>query len=214
MTGKLGWRVGASALVLFFAAWAIKCYGGSSYDRGRREAEIAHSDSARVWVARGADSVSRLADKTVTELVRLNDSLRTAAAVATDNARDALARERQAKELLDHVPKEVIERTDPRVRAALDSIVDSNGRLHVALVAVTEQADLLSERLAADSVAMRRLQEARDRWKMAYDTASTEVRQLRNVKTPKGPRFGFKSGLAAGIALVVGVLLAAGHIGH
>lgn len=211
---KVGWQSIVAAVVLLAGFWTVRCYGHSNYDRGRREAEVAHSDSSRLWIKRGADSATRASDQQVTVLVRAIDSLRTENARIVKLADDAQLRYRQARRALDNIPKEVLDSTDRRVIAALDSMTAVNGNLEAAVVALTANNNILVDRLTSDSVAMRRLQDSRDRWRNAYDTASTEIKQLKALKTPKKPRFGFRSGLLTGIIGTIAALVATAVLAH
>lgn len=211
---KIGWQSIVAAVVLLAGFWTVRCYGGNQYTRGRREAEVAHSDSSRLWLKRGADSVSRIADQQVAQLVRVIDSLHSENARVIQVARDAQARYREARGLLANIPKETLDSTDRRVVAALDSMTAANGDLEAAITALSGHNNSLANQLAADSVAMRQLQESRDRWKSAYDTASTEIRQLKAIKTPKKPRFGFKWGFIGGIATAIGAIVATVALTH
>jgi hypothetical protein len=211
---RIGWKPIVSAAVLIAAFVAVRCYGGSSYERGRRESEVAHTDSVRRAVTAKLDSANKVMVPVLEGLVRENDSLKAEARSARIAAAQAsLAAKRLAGRLRD-VSAALADSTPLSVRTLIDSLVIAEDSLGYRVEHLIAQS-------AADSIRMDGLVSEIRGWQQHYndaraalDTANKEIAQLKSLKRPKRPKFGFRTGLLTGIIVTIGGILAAASLGH
>lgn len=211
---KVGWRPLVTVAAVIAAVVAVRCYGGSRYERGRRESELSHTDSVRRVVTKSLDSAEKVMVPVLEGLMRENDSLRAESRSARLAAGQAALTARRLSDRLKAVSSALADSTPPAVRTLIDSVVIAND----SLVAYTEQ---LISRSAADSVRIVSLGAELTRWRGHYedaraalDTAEKEIGQLKGLKSPKRKRFGFRAGVLAGVVVTVGAILAAAQLGH
>jgi hypothetical protein len=195
----------ALALVLLLGGfWALSRYGKGKYDDGRREAEIARTDSVRVAMTRAIDSVHATMVPVLEGLVRENDSLRLEARRTRIDAVAAVGRARRAEARLRELPDSILAVTPPEVRALIDSLVASSDSLAGLVQTMTGQSLALqaaSDSALAEAGKWKSLQEAT---RTALDTAALEIEQLKRKKDP--PRCGWKCGFTAGVLTVGGIV--------
>ncbi len=205
---KVGWRPIVSAVVIVAAIVAVKCYGGKSYDRGRREAELWHTDSVRKIVTAALDSQHKAMVPVLEERMRENESLKTIARESRIAAANAIGRARRAEERLHSADAALLDSAPPEVRLIVDSLLVSNDSLKVNLervIGLSKSIEMQNDSLVKS---MGEWQSLYTSARAALDTSAKEVAQLKAIKTPKKPRFGFKSGVVVGVAGTVGAIIA------
>lgn len=202
---RVAWQAAVAGLILLGGFAALRCYGSRSYDRGREESQIAHTDSVRRAVTAALDSAEKVMVPVLERLVQQNDSLVAESREARRLAAQSVARARRAEEALRAIPDTLLAVTPPEVRALIDSLVVRSAalradvdRLYVANVKLESQNDsLLTAAASWRSLAQQT--------RAALDTSAKEIAQLQALKTPK-KRFGFWAGVGTG-ALTVAVLV-------
>lgn len=200
---KLAWQTAIAFLVLGGGFWALSCYGKQHYDDGRRESEVARTDSVRVAMTHAIDSAQAAMLPTLEALRLENDSLRTENRRARLSAVASATRARRSEALLIAVADSA--GVPPRVRELIDSMVVSSAALRASVETLTVQnIDLETAKVRAVVEAEKWAALQHQTWE-ALNTAALEVEQLKRRKD--APRHGFKAGLVTGLLTAAAVVV-------
>lgn len=201
---KVAVHVIAAALLLAGGFFALSRYGARKYDEGRRQAEIAHTDSVRKEMTRVIDSVHAAMSPVLESMVRENDSLKAERRSLRLAAGQAVMRAKHLDSLYQSV-KAQIDVSPPEVRDLIDQYRASNDSLSEKvklLIAENLRADTEREEALLEAAKWKSLQELT---RSTLDTAEKEIDQLKKQKKP--PRCGWKCGFVAG-TLTLGAIIA------
>lgn len=200
---KLAVHVAIYVLVMVAGFSAITCYGKKKYDDGRRQAEIAHTDSVRKEMTRVIDSVHTAMSPVLEGMLRENESLKAERRSLRLSAGQAVMRARHLDSLYESLRTQIT-LAPPEIQDLIDTYRASNDTLQEKVKA------LIAENLKTDSEREDALMQA-SRWKVlqeqtrsALDTAEKEIKQLQKQKKP--PRCGFRCGFVVGTLTVVGIV--------
>lgn len=188
------------------------CYGRLKYNEGRRQSELAHTDSVRKVITKSIDSVHKAMEPVLAEILKENEATKVEARQSRIDAASALGRAKRAEEALHHLPDSVRDITPPQVRTLIDSLLTSSAALRFSVQDLAEKTVRLQagkDSAIAEAARWKALQE---RTRMALDTAAKEISQLKHEKKP--PKCGFRCGFVSGVltvGAVVGTIVLIAH---